>query len=165
VFCLHRRATISVVVLTSMISACGGSAFPIRTGREQSNLGGDGLPVQMEDLPIRHEAHPVSGLLQLNPNGCWAADLDASELLVIFPVGFQKPLEDGSVMRSPDGQSFRDGGAFEGWGAVVPVELLPGVPDGFMGGYLAFCDSAADEVIVLDSIRGLDDAVAGEVTG
>ncbi len=144
---LHRRSASLVVLLSSVITGCAG------VGISESNLGGDGLPVQIESQPIPHRSEPVEGVIQLHDDGCWAAEIDATELLTILPVGFAEPPDDGAVMCSPDGTRFVDGMVFEGFGAVVPIELLPGVPDGFFGGYLSFCDPEAQQVIVLDSIR------------
>lgn len=154
----HCRSMIRVILLASVVSACvEGSALSPPTVSDQSDLGGDGLPVQHENQPIPHQSEPLEGTLGLRPNGCWTVASDPGELLVIFPAGFHKPPEDGSAMRAPDGVSFTDGTRVEGLGAVVPVELHPGVPDGFFGGYLAFCDSEAQRVAVFDSLRPVAD--------
>jgi hypothetical protein len=137
-----------------LLAACGTLSLPAAS--DQSNLGGDGLPVQTEDQQILHDAHPVTGVLRLQPNGCWTVEADGTQMVVIFPIGFLKPPDDGRSMQSPDGFFFSDGSSFEGMGSAVPVGRLPGYPDGLFGDYLAFCGPDTPEVFVLDSIDRAD---------
>jgi hypothetical protein len=41
---------------------------------------------------------------------------------------------------------------FEGVGGTAGAATLPGVPDGYWGLYLTFCDQTGTEVLVLASI-------------
>lgn len=151
----HHPAVLAVLLAVSIV-ACGESFSLAPSDSPESNLGGDGLPVQLVNQPIPHRSEEIHGTMRMYETGCWAAETDAAELLVIFPVGFTKPIDDGAVMRSPHGVSFGDGTPFIGEGAMVPVELLPGIPDGFLGGYLSFCDSEASQVFVMDSMQSVD---------
>lgn len=146
--------SIATIGFILFIGACGRLGLPLRT--TDANLGGDGLPVQTESRPIPHDAQRVTGVVWLRADGCWVADVGESQTIVIFPVGFHKPVEDGSQMRSPDGEAFADGTPFEGVGGYTPVDALPGVPDGYFGSYLAFCEPTAHEVLILDSMRAVD---------
>lgn len=81
------------------------------------------------------------------------ADIDRQTHLVVFPVGYTELADDGSVMLAPNGTRVADGMSFEGTGGLVPKLGFPGVPDGYWGNYIAFCDSEAPEILVLDSVE------------
>lgn len=117
-----------------------------------SNLGGDGLPVQQPGESYGHTSESLVGTLTQQANGCWTADLGDLPRLVIFPIGYSKPAGNGRVMEAPDGTTIRSGMAFDGQGGIVPARSFPGVPDGYWGNYLTFCEPELQEFLVLDSI-------------
>ena len=126
---------------------------PDTTSTTASNLGGDGLPVQKPSEDYGHRSSRVTGTLTLEPNGCWTVDLGDGPRLLVFPQGYDKPPDDGSLMRSPDGMIIRSGMAIDGVGGIVPTDLMPDVPDGYWGFYIGFCDPERPEMAVLDSIE------------
>lgn len=149
-----------IVAIGSLTAACGdgiegdpssGGATAI-PGVGSSNLGGDALPVQLPGEDYGHQPQLLTGTLDLQSNGCWTADLGDGPRLVVFPLGYTKPTDDGSLMLAPDGLTVATGMMFDGTGGIVPASGFPGVPDGYWGGYLDFCNPEAREFLILDSI-------------
>lgn len=124
---------------------------PDTTTTTISNLGGDGLPVQQEGEEYGHFPSPISGALELEDNGCWKISLGGESRLVAFPVGYDKG-SDGVSMVSPTEQVFTDGQTVDALGGLAAVTGIPGVPDGYWGGYITFCDPEATEIVVLDEL-------------
>lgn len=154
-----RTLAATAISLGLLLAACGGRTLVETTAivfipPPDEALGGDGLPVLNPNQPITHVSVPVQGAFDLRSNGCWIADLgDSFDRLVIFPVGYDKPPEDGAVMRGPDGTIVTDDMAFDGFGSVSPVSMLPGYPEGYWGGYVSFCEPDALEVLVLSELQ------------
>jgi hypothetical protein len=117
----------------------------------ESNMGGDGLPVQNPSESYGHSAEPITGTLTLDSKGCWFLNVDDVEHLIVFPRGFTQASE-GVAMVGPDGTRFAPGSAVSGSGGVVSIDGFPGVPDGYWGGYFVFCKPDPAEVLVIDSM-------------
>ncbi len=147
----------TVAVLIFGLAACGeGSSLfsTVDAGVDpSSNLGGDGLPVQVSGEDYGHRPVLLTGVLTLQDGGCWAIDLGDGPRLVVFPAGYTKPADDGAVMRGPDGTIVASGMVVDVVGGVVPVAGFPGVPDGYWGNYLSFCRPAIQEFAVLDTLE------------
>ncbi len=155
----QRTSVASIVVGLCLLTAgCGAAAeeeppTTVAGGPGVvSNLGGDGLPVQQVGESYGHQSRPLEGTFTLESNGCWTANLGDADRLVVFPIGYTRPLDDGSTMQSPDGMLIRDGMGFDATGGIVPAAGFPGVPDGYWGNYLAMCDPVLGEFLVVDSI-------------
>lgn len=119
-------------------------------------LGGDGLPVKNPAESYGNTSAPISGEITLESSGCWTIEIGGGAALVVFPEGW---LEDGTgaAMTSPDGAlSVASGDTVDGVGGSVPAETFPGVPDGYWGNYLAFCEPAVHKFVVLDEILSVD---------
>lgn len=146
-----------VTSLSIVVAACGagpesaGSTAPAETTTTTSVLGGDRLPVQIPGEDYGHFAGFLTGTLHLQSNGCWTVDLGDGDRLLVFPPDYAMA-SDGTTMIAPDGTGFSDGVDVDAMGGIVPVEGFPGVPDGFWGNYLEFCDAAASEVVVVDEL-------------
>ncbi|MDF1596781.1 MAG: hypothetical protein P1T08_11940 [Acidimicrobiia bacterium] len=156
---MKRVAHLSVVAAFCFVLAgCGDGVDPLMPPEtvgnvgSSSNLGGDGLPVQQPGESYGHSSESLVGTLAQQANGCWTADLGDLPRLVVFPMGYSKPADGGSVMQGPDGTTIRSGMAFDAKGGIVPAQGFPGVPDGYWGNYLTFCDPELQEFLVLDSI-------------
>ena len=154
----RRRLATCAVILTVLTVACsadplGGQSTVISFIPPEPALGGDGLPVLNPNQILARTPVPVEGEFNLEANGCWTADLgDGFTRVVVFPVGFEKPSDNGAAMRGADGTIITDDMLFDGSGAVSPVSTLPGYPDGFWGNYVSFCDPNALEVLVLSEV-------------
>ncbi len=151
----------SLIALAGLvIGSCGegpdleGPSGPAYTVEEPgaSDLGGDALPVQQPGDDYDHTREPVTGTLTMRDDGCWTADLGDSPRLVVFPAAYTKSDDERAVMLAPDGMVVTDGMAFDGVGGLVPPSALPGGSDGYWGNYIAFCEPAAVDLLVLDSI-------------
>lgn len=137
-----------VLVTVSACDAASGS-----TTSAISNLGGDGLPVQVPGESYGHESTQLTGVLILEGNGCWEIDKGDGPRVVIFPQGYTKPPSDGAMMLSPDGLEIRDGLEVTALGGSIEASTLPGGSDGFWGGYMTFCQPELGEVVVIDSLQ------------
>ncbi|CAN5859181.1 hypothetical protein BH23ACT4_BH23ACT4_02770 [soil metagenome] len=138
----------------------GATTVPSETTTTISNVGGDRLPVQIPDEDYGHFAASLTGTLHLESNGCWTIDLGDGPRLIVFPPGFTQDAEDGSVMVAPDGSAFSDGMDVDATGGIVPTDGFPGVPDGYWGNYLGFCDPDTPEVVVVDELTPAFDVAA-----
>ncbi|HWB87745.1 MAG TPA: hypothetical protein VG872_00875 [Acidimicrobiia bacterium] len=137
-----------VLALTLALVAC--------TGAAEETEGGDGLPVQNPAETYGHDSAEISGTVTLEPNGCWTIDLGDGKRLLVFPAGYTMDNE-LALMLSPDGQvDVGDGDLITGLGGVVSAEGFPGVPDGFWGNYLAFCEPEIGAFAVVDEITSVD---------
>jgi hypothetical protein len=165
--------TVLMVGLFLVASACGGGAgvsastssstTTPRTDTTASNIGGDGLPVQVRGETYGHHATPLSGRIELEPNGCWTIDLGDGPRLAIFPEGYVKDASDATRLVATNAMDIVDGVSLDARGGLIPAEALPAVPDGYWGGYLAFCKPVRNEVVVLDSVEpAFDPAALGE---
>ncbi len=150
--------TVAFAGVALLLSACGTGyvnpplAAPSTTIPPESNMGGDRLPVQMPGEDYGHHPTPLTGTAELRANGCWTVDLGDGPRLVVFPAGYVKS-PSGAAMESPDGVRISDGMAVDARGGIVGAGGFPGVPDGFWGNYIAFCDPQARELVVVDSIE------------
>ncbi len=150
---LGRVSTAIAAVL--IIGACGDPLVDLplsTTSTTESNLGGDGLPVQNPGEEYQHVAMPLTGTLGLEANGCWIIDLGDGPRLLIFPEGFEKPAGDGASMLGRDGRRFVDGMSVDVSGGFVEAETLPGGADGFWGGYVAFCSPERRDIVIADAM-------------
>lgn len=138
----------------------GATTVPSETTTTISNLGGDGLPVQIPDEEYGHFPGALTGSLALESNGCWRIDLGDGPRLVVFPPGYTQDPADGSLMVSPDGSTFTDGMEVDATGGIVRTDGFPGTPDGYWGNYLDFCDPGATEMVVVDQLTPAFDASA-----
>lgn len=165
---MKRIVFAGVVGLAMFASACGSpsgspsldttSTIPDRT--TLSNVGGDGLPVQLPSESYGNASELLTGVLTLEPGGCWTVDLGDGPRIAMFPEGTTMHPVDGAVMVLPDGTEITDGFSFDGFGGVIPSGSLPGVPDGYWGNYLVYCDPERPEVVVLDEVAASFDASA-----
>ncbi len=115
-------------------------------------LGGDGLPVKNPAETYDNPSAPLTGVVTLESSGCWTIDIGNGASLVVFPEGWVEA-ETGSAMTSSDGAlSIASGNAVDAVGGSVTAESFPGVPDGYWGNYLAFCEPEVDEFVVLDEV-------------
>lgn len=117
-----------------------------------SDAGGDRLPVQRGDEDYGHRPMLLTGVITLQPNGCWTLDLGDAPRTIVFPPGYSKAADDPTVMAGPDGVRVDTDMRIDAVGGIIPASTMPGVPDGYWGNYLAFCDGPLDEVVVVDSI-------------
>lgn len=146
-----------VVGFGLVVAACGQvpeaveAPSPSTSATTQSNLGGDGLPVQNPGEDYGHFPRPLTGLLELDSKGCWTVDLGDQPRLVVFPSGYSRG-DDGASMIGPNGDVFTSGVDVDVLGGIVAVEGFPGTPDGFWGGYFEFCSSTSPEVVVVDHL-------------
>ena len=154
-----------VTCLSIVVAACGaapestGSTMPAETTSTISNLGGDGLPVQIPDEDYGHFAGSLTGSLHLQSNGCWTVDLGDGDRLIVFPPDYTLA-SDGAAMVGPSGASFSDNMDVDAIGGIVPADRVPGVPDGFWGNYFEFCDPDASEIVVVDELTPAFDVAA-----
>ena len=111
-------------------------------------LGGPGLPQQLPGERYPGERQQLAGNLELLENGCVNVVIDGVSRLVIWPAGSDL----GDPVTLPDGTPLAAGDAVSGAGAVIPVNALPGGPDGYWGSVTGFCDSQPREVVVFDEV-------------
>jgi len=156
-----RIATLLATLL--LLAACGTPGArpeqPVANLPKPQNLGGDGLPVQVPGEDYGRRPRALTGQLRLESNGCWTIVIDGVSRLVVFPSDFAKPADDGSVLVGEDYVA-RSGAEVDARGAVVPAAGFPGVPDGFWGNYLAFCDPIEREFVVLDEVSDAFDPLS-----
>ena len=158
---LGALGTVVVLAMSGCQSGAGVDSFGSTTSTLQpSDLGGDRLPVQVPSEPITHASVPIRGTFTLEANGCWIVDLGDQPRIAVFPEGTTKPADDGAVLVVPEGVVVESGTAFDGSGGVALVDDLPGGEDGFWGSYVAFCESDAVEVAVLDHVEAALDVEA-----
>lgn len=155
-----RKLPVRIVLLACLAiatAACsagpelGATTVPSETTTTISNVGGDGLPVQVADENYGHFAGSLTGTLHLQSNGCWTVDLGDRDRLIVFPPDYTLD-SDGPKMVSPGDSSFTDGIEVDATGGIVLIEGFPGVPDGYWGNYFEFCDPAATDVVVVDEL-------------
>lgn len=152
------RLMAPLAVLALLIAACG---LPDSQGETTSttehvttttsNTGGEAFPVQLPDENYGHFPFALSGDLSLDDRGCWTIAFAGEERLLIFPMGFTLA-SDGSTTVSPTGEGFASGQSVDMTGGLTATSSLPGVPDGFWGNYLSFCDPNANEVVIVDDL-------------
>jgi len=119
-------------------------------------VGGDALPVQHPSETYGHANGEIAGTVTLEDNGCWMLDLGDGKRLLVFPTGYTMHPE-GSLMLSADGTvDVGNGDSITARGGVVSADGFPGVPDGFWGNYLAFCQPPIEEFVVVDEILAVD---------
>lgn len=136
------------VILTTALTACNSA------GTEA--LGGDGLPVQNASESYGHESAELTGIVTLEPNGCWTIDIGDGKRLLVFPEGFTKD-DSGMLMRSSDGAiDIGSDDEITAMGGVVAASDFPGIPDGYWGGYLTFCKPPIEEFVVVDEFFSID---------
>lgn len=158
-----RATRLLAVSMVVTIVACGGGPDGSPTDQSTtlstaptttvSNEGGFGAPSQVSgefDLGL---VKPVVGTLRLAGNGCWYAEVNGNERLVVLPEGFELNPEEGGELIDPAGTTYRDGDRFDAVGSIVPGGLIPGGDDGKWGNYMAFCQPRLDELIVFDSLN------------
>ena len=162
-------AAATTIALATLLVACAEGAVPATTPdsttttTKQSDLGGDGLPVQLPTEEYGHFPASITGELLHESNGCWAISLGGEKRVIIFPEGFTKS-SDGMAMVSPSGTRFEGGAIVDATGSPTQVASLPGGSDGFWGNYMVFCDPTASEVVVVDGLEPAFDptALSGE---
>ena len=128
------------------------TTVPSTTEAPRSNLGGDRLPVQVPGEAYGHYPTMLTGVVDLETNGCWTIDLGDGPHLVVLPAGYVIA-DTGVNWRGPDGTVIEAGMAVDALGGLAPVANFPGIPDGFWGNYRAFCGDTDDVVVVLDSVE------------
>lgn len=154
-----------VVGFGLVVTACGQipetveAPSPSTSTTTQSNLDGDGLPVQNPGEDYGHFSRPLTGLLELDSKGCWTVDLGDQPRPVVYPLGYSKG-DDGVSMIGPNGDVFTSGMEIDVLGGIVAVEGFPGTPDGFWGQYFDSCSSPSPEVIVVDQVAASFDVDA-----
>jgi hypothetical protein len=144
-----ERRYLPVIAIALVAASCGTAAGAPTT---TANLGGDGLPVQAAGENFGHTPGPLTATFNLEQNGCWTADAGGGPQLVVFPAGYAKPLDNGLVMVGADGTTVVSGRRYAGIGGAAAVDGVPGVPDGYWGNYLAFCDPGASLLLVFDTL-------------
>lgn len=156
------RAAKSLAVMAMVLAACGANegvgstspsttALPVPTTSEP-NEGGFGAPVQAPDEFNVTPGKPVVGTLRLAEKGCWYADLNGRERLVVLPSGFEQNQANGGELIDSEGVVYRDGDTFDAVGAIVYAAEIPGGDDGKWGDYMAFCQPELDELAVFTSL-------------
>jgi len=157
--CVLKRNLIvtTLAILLLGLAACGeGPGSSSSAGADSSSLstlGGDRLPVQVPGEDYGHQPVQLTGVVALQGGGCWTIDLGDRPRLVVFPAGYTKPPDNGAIVEGPDGQTVESGMAVDADGGVVPATAFPGVPDGYWGNYLSFCNPGTQEFVVLDTLE------------
>ena len=146
----HHRVATATAIIAILIAACGDDRpLPLDPA---SNVAGDRLPVQLPGEIVDGAAVAVTATVHLDERGCWFIDLDDSRRILVFPEGFTPASDDATLMVGSDGTVVTNGMLVDGLGVASPVSVLPGVPDGYWGSYLKFCEPGAVEVAVLDRL-------------
>lgn len=152
-------ATIPLTVLAIALSACGvnegiASTNPsttTSTTTSEGNEGGFGAPSQAPGEFVVSPGKPVVGTLRLADNGCWYADVNDTERLIVLPAGFELKTEIGGELIDEQGVIYRDGDRFDAVGSMIHGGSIPGGQDGRWGNYMAFCQPQLDELAVFSS--------------
>lgn len=134
-------AAIWLTVLLVVLAACG------------ANEGGFGAPAQESgEFGFDFPGKPVVGTLLLAPNGCWYADMNGTERLVVLPPGFRQSARNGAELVNEGGDVFRHGDRFDAVGYIVWAVDVPGGADGKWGNYMSFCQPEVDQLAVFTSL-------------
>lgn len=115
--------------------------------------GGMGLPNHRRGESYPGTRGPVTGTVDLRPNGCFRMDTPAGSRLVVWPGDAEQDPDDATAIRLPSGRRLHHGDRVAGTGLEYPVAALPGVPDGYWGGMVTFCAPDDATVLVLDDVR------------
>lgn len=157
---MMRQTPLIVVLVTAIgLASCGpGASNRDDTGRSEttttasSNIGGEVVPVQRVDERYPHPSGAISGVIDLQPNGCWTIDVGEGPQLALFPVGYEMTNVDEWTMGPAGGPNIPSGTTIGAVGGPTEVGSLPGGSAGFWANYLAFCDPSASHVIILDEV-------------
>lgn len=138
---LSWKAAISLTVLLVSLTACG------------ANEGGFGAPAQDSgEFEFDFPGKPVAGTLLLAPNGCWYADMNGTERLVVLPPGFRQSARSGAELVDDGGEIFKHGDRFDAVGYIVWSADVPGGADGKWGNYMSLCQPEVDQLAVFTSL-------------
>jgi hypothetical protein len=141
------RRIVTLLAVAIVVAACSDNG--------QEALGGDGLPVKNPAETYGNTSTALTGVVTLESSGCWTVDVGDGAALMVFPEGWVEG-EGGSSMTSSDGGlTAADGDTVVGVGGVVAAASFPGVPDGYWGNYLAFCEPAVEEFVVFDHVTSV----------
>jgi hypothetical protein len=160
---------LGIVVLVMAMSACGDGPVVSRTTLTPASTttppteseGGFGSPAQAEgEFAFAGSARPVRGELQLTEDGCWYVDFDGPTHLVVFPVGFEIPASDATLIVAPDETSFNAGSMIDGEAHEVRFEDAPGGDAGRWWNYIAFCEPQEHSLAVFETMDPAFDPVA-----
>jgi hypothetical protein len=144
---MNKRVCLLAAVVVTMSTACS-----LGSDGDGDQVGGDRLPVQVASEVYPETDTEFTGVASLNDGGCWTIDIGDGQRLAVFPEGFVKD-EFGTAMVSADGQvQVTHGSRLEFIGGPFVADAMPGVPDGFWGNYLAFCNPEIAEFVVIDLI-------------
>ena len=127
-----------------MLAAC--STLPIQT--DAPNEGGFGLPQQLAGEVYPGTRRELTGELRVAGDGCAYLELDGVERLAVWPAGSEL----SRPVRLPDATELEHGDELRVTGAILPVGLLPGGPDGYWGNLTTFCAGDRAEVVVIDAV-------------
>lgn len=145
---LRRRA----IALVALILAVTAGAIVLILQLTVSNLGGPGLPIQLDNQSYQGETIRVDGRLHVAENGCFEVVMDDQSLFAIWPQGWK--MEGASVV-APDGARFTEGTALVGEGVRMSYSALieeDGGPDGYWGSIAGFCMENHEDLVVVEFI-------------
>lgn len=125
-----------------------------------SNEGGFGAPSQAPGEFNLGPGKPVVGTLRQTDNGCWYAEVNGVERIVVLPVGFEISPDNSAELIDERGTIYREGDRFDAVGSIVPGADIPGGDDGKWGNYMAFCRPILDELVVFNSLVEEFDPIA-----
>lgn len=152
-------SVVAIIAMVLVVSACADDAGRSQgaepdTSTTLSNIGGDVVPAQRSSEEYPHVEEPIAGIVDLRDDGCWTVDIGSGPRIAILPVDFELTVVDDLVaIGLPGERPITSGMAIAGTGGTTPAASLPGGADGFWGNYLMFCEPAASEVVVIDTIE------------
>jgi hypothetical protein len=154
------RPTVAIVTLVATIglaSCTTGESTdpegsPRTTATTSSNLGGEAAPIQKDGESYPHPGGAISGLVELQPDGCWTIDAGDGPQVAIFPVGYEMTYSNEWMLGPAGSADISSGTTINGIGGPAEVGSLPGGSTGFWASYLSFCDPSASHVIILDDV-------------
>ena len=120
-------------------------------GTDGDDEGGFGVPQQPDGTPVAGPRSPVSGTVQVEPNGCLLLDTGTGGARwIVWPAG----QEEDQGRPALDGRLVVDGDVLSGNGAEVTIEALPAGTnrDSYFGSFAHFCSAEETGVVVLDDV-------------
>lgn len=138
------------IALVALILAATAAAIVLILQLTVSNLGGPGLPIQLESQTYRGESIPVDGQLHVASNGCFEVVMDGESLFAIWPQGWKM---EGASIVAPDGARFSEGTDLLGEGVRMSYAALieeDGGPDGYWGSVAGFCMEDHEDLVVVE---------------
>lgn len=155
---------LGTVAVGIAFSACGGTAdtssgpssddasdeAPAQDFEEPDDANGPTVPRQFPQESYPGERMMLQVDVRLAGNGCWHADLEGANAMVVWPAGAELG-NNGDQVVLATGEPVPDGATVKGAGAIVAAADLPG-ENGYWDHITGYCAAGDDRVVVFDDL-------------